>query len=123
MENKLNAKKLNIWTLLAWLFVVTSLVFAGCSRQVAEVKDSQIKLQNVVQAHSQQITADTTQINAITNAVNGLMKEQAAMQEQITSLQNDNQMLREQMINMLKQFKDQLSEIGAQINSSTTARK
>jgi TolA-binding protein len=123
MKNKLNAKRPNIWTLLAWVFVVTSLVFAGCSRQTAEVRDNQTKLQNIVQAHSQQITADATQINEITGAVNDLLTKQTKMQEQITALQGDNQLLREQMITVLKQFKDQLAEISSRIGSSATARQ
>ncbi len=123
MKIKLNAKRLNIWTVLAWLFVVTNLVFAGCSRQIADVKDNQIKLQNVVQAHSQQITANAAGIQAFTNAVKNIGQQQTAMQQQITDLQSDNQAMRDQMITMLKQFKDQLSQLSTQINASGVAKK
>jgi septal ring factor EnvC (AmiA/AmiB activator) len=123
MKNKLNAKKQSIWTILAWLFVVTCLVFAGCSKQFADVKDSQIKLQNVVQAHSQQITANAADVQAVVGTLNGIAQNQTTMQQQITALQNDQQLLREQMMSILKQFKEQLSQISAQINSSGTAKK
>jgi chromosome segregation ATPase len=123
MKIKLNAKKLNIWTVLAWLFVVTTLVFAGCSRQIADVKDSQVKLQNVLQAHSQQITANAAGIQSFTNAINGIGQKQTEMQKQIEALQSDNQVMRDQMITMLKQFKEQLSQLSTQINTSGMARK
>jgi len=123
MKIKLNAKRLNIWTVLAWLFVVTNLVFAGCSRQIVDVKESQVKLQNVVQAHSQQITVNAAGMQSFTNAINGIEQKQTEMQKQITSLQSDNQVMRDQMITMLKQFKDQLSQLSTQINSSGMAKK
>ncbi len=123
MKNKLNVKRLNIWTILAWLFVVTSLVFAGCSKQIADVKESQIKLQNVVQAHSQQIAANAADVQAVGGAVNGIAQKQTTMQQQITALQSDNELLREQMMTILKQFKEQLSQISAQISSPGMARK
>ena len=123
MKIKLNAKKLNVWTVLAWLFVVTTLVFAGCSRQIADVKDSQVKLQNVVQAHSQQITANVAGIQSFINAIDGIGQKQTEMQKQIEALQSDNQVMRDQMITMLKQFKEQLSQLSTQINSSGMARK
>jgi len=123
MKIKLNAKRLNIWTVLAWLFVVTNLVFAGCSRQIVDVKESQVKLQNVVQAHSQQITVNAAGMQSFTNAINGIEQKQTEMQKQITSLQSDNQLMRDQMITMLKQFKDQLSQLSTQINSSGMAKK
>jgi septal ring factor EnvC (AmiA/AmiB activator) len=123
MKNKLNVKGHSIWTILAWLFVVTCLVFAGCSKQFADVKDSQIKLQNVVQAHSQQITANAADVQAVVGTLNGIAQNQTTMQQQITALQNDQQLLREQMMSILKQFKEQLSQISAQINSSGTAKK
>jgi TolA-binding protein len=121
MKNKLNAERLNIWTALAWLFVATSLVFAGCSRQIANVRDSQVKLQNIMQVHSQQITTNMAALEDVTNAVNDIEQKQTAMQERITTLQGDNQLLREQMITMLKQFKEQLSQISVQVGSSATA--
>jgi chromosome segregation ATPase len=123
MKIKLNAKKLNVWTVLAWLFVVTTLVFAGCSRQIADVKDSQVKLQNVLQAHSQQITANAAGVQSFANAIDGIGQKQTEMQKQIETLQNDNQVMRDQMITMLKQFKDQLSQLSTQINSPGMARK
>jgi septal ring factor EnvC (AmiA/AmiB activator) len=123
MKNKLNAKRHSIWTILAWLFVVTCLVFAGCSKQFADVKDSQIKLQNVVQAHSQQITANAADVQAVVGTLNGIAQNQTTMQQQITALQNDQQLLREQMMSILKQFKEQLSQISAQINSSGMTKK
>ncbi len=123
MKIKLNAKKLNIWTVLAWLFVVTNLVFAGCSRQIVDVKDSQVKLQNVVQAHSQQITVNAAGIQSFTNVIKGFEEKQTAIQQQIAALQSDNQVMRDQMITMLKQFKDQLSQLSTQINSSEMAKR
>jgi chromosome segregation ATPase len=123
MKIKLNAKRLNIWTVLAWLFVVTNLVFAGCSRQIADVKDSQVKLQNVVQAHSQQIAANAAGMQSFNNAINGIGQKQTEMQKQIEALQSDNQVMRDQMITMLKQFKEQLSQLSTQINSSGMAKK
>ena len=123
MKNKLNAKRHSKWTILAWLFVVTCLVFAGCSKQFADVKDSQIKLQNVLQAHSQQITANAADVQAVVGTIDSIAQNQTTMQQQITALQNDQQLLREQMMSILKQFKEQLSQISAQINSSGTAKK
>ena len=123
MKNKLNAKRHSKWTILAWLFVVTCLVFAGCSKQFADIKDSQIKLQNVLQAHSQQITANAADVQAVVGTLNSVAQNQTTMQQQITALQNDQQLLREQMMSILKQFKEQLSQISAQINSSGTAKK
>jgi len=38
-------------------------------------------------------------------------------------LQSDNQLLREQMITMLTQFKEQLTQISTRISSSEMARK
>jgi septal ring factor EnvC (AmiA/AmiB activator) len=123
MKNKLNVKGHSIWTILAWLFVVTCLVFAGCSKQFADVKDSQIKLQNVVQAHSQQITANAADVQAVVGTIDSIAQNQTTMQQQITALQNDQQLLREQMMSILKQFKEQLSQISAQINSSGMTKK
>lgn len=117
MKIKLNVKKLNIWTVLAWLFVVTNLVFAGCSRQIAGIKENQVKLQNVLQAHSQQITANVAGIQAFANAAKGIEQKQTEIQQQITDLQSDNKAMRDQMITMLRQFKDQLSQLSTQINA------
>ena len=121
MKNRLNAKRLNIWTALAWLFVATIPVFTGCSRQIANVRENQIKLQNIVQVHSQQIVSDAARIETVAETVNRIEQKQTEQQQQITTLQSDNQLLREQMITILKQFKEQLSQISAQIGSSVAA--
>ena len=123
MKSKLNAKRHSIWIILAWLFVAASLFFAGCSKQFADIRESQIKLQNVVQAHSQQITANAADVQVVGEAVNSIAQQQTTVRQQITSLQDDNQLLREQMITMLKQFKEQLSQLSAQINSAEMAKK
>ncbi len=123
MENKLNTKRPNILKVSAWLFVATSLVFAGCSQQISDVRDSQIKLQNIMQAHAQQITANAADVHAVTTTVNSIEQKQNTMQQQITALQSDNQLMREQMITVLKQFKDQLSQMSAQIGSPGLTKK
>ncbi len=123
MKNRFNAKRFNLWTALAWLFVATSLVFAGCSKQIAGIKENQVKMQNIVQAQYQQIAADAARIEDVAEAVNSVKQKQTVVQEQITTLQSDNQLLREQMITMLTQFKEQLTQISTRISSSEMARK
>ena len=123
MKNIFNARRLNIRTVLTALIVVTSPVFIGCSRQIAGVQEHQLKLQNVVQANAQQIATDAARIEAIIQAVNNIDHNQARLQEQIAAVQNDTQMMRENMIIILRQLKEDLSQISSQISSAAIVQK
>ena len=118
-----NTKKLNARLALVVLIVAVSLalLMPGCGWQAAQ--NSQLKLQGIIDTHAQQIANNMIRIDEISQAVNEVAQNQAKLQEQIVAVQNDTELLRENMINMLKQLKEQLGQIGSQISSAGTARK
>lgn len=122
-KKRLDAKRLSKIIASAALIVATILVFTGCSRQITTVKENQLKLQKAVQNNAQQIANDAVRIEAIVQAVNDIDQKQTQLQEQIVAVQNDNQMIRENMIVILKQLKEELSRIGSQIGSAGMANE
>jgi len=123
-KKRFDVKKLNTRLALAVLIVAISLVLAGsgCGWQTAS-SYNQLKLQSTMDNHAQQIASNMLRIEEITKAVNDVAQNQAKLQEQIVAVQNNTDLLRENMIAVLKQLKDQLSQISSQISSTGTWKK
>jgi len=123
-EKRFDAKKLNTRLALAVLIVAISLVLAGsgCGWQTT-TRSNQLKLQSIVDNHAQRIASNMIHMEEITQAVNDVAQNQTELQEQIAAVQNDADLLRENMITVLKQLKEQLSQIGAQISSAGMVQK
>jgi len=122
-KKRLNTKGLRKVIASVALVAATILVFTGCSGQVADVRENQLNLQNMVQANAQQIATDAARIEAIIQAVNTIDLNQRKLQEQIVAVQNDTQMMRDNMIIILRQLKEDLSSISAQISSAGLVKK
>jgi len=73
--------------------------------------------------HAQQIASNMLRIEELDKAVNDVAQNQTKLQEQIAAIQNDTNQLRENMIAVLKQLKEQLSQISSQISSAGTVNK
>ena len=116
MENKFDVKKFSKRMASTVLIVTTILIFAGsgCSKWYrSSVKDNQLKMQNMIQNNAQQIISDAARIEEIAKAVNDIGQEQAKLQEQIKVVQSETILLREKMIVLLTQLKEELARIGS----------
>jgi len=120
---RFDVKKLNTRLALAMLIVAISLVLAGsgCGWQTARY--NQLKLQSTMDNHAQQIASNMLRIEELAKAINDVAQNQAKLQEQIVAVQNNTDLLRENMIAVLKQLKEQLSQISSQISSTGTWQK
>ena len=118
-KKRFDVKKLNTRLALAVLIVAISLVLAGSGCGWQTTRNNQLKLQNIADNHAQQIASNMLRIEEITKAVNDVAQHQAKLQEQIVAIQNDTNLMRENTIAVLKQLKDQLS----QISSAGTVKK
>ncbi|MFQ6036136.1 MAG: hypothetical protein ACE5NM_09875 [Sedimentisphaerales bacterium] len=108
---------------LAVLIVAISLVLVGSGCGWQTTRSSQLKLQSIVDSHAQQIASNMIRMEEITQAVNDIAQNQTKLQEQIVAVQNDTDLLRENMITVLKQLKEQLAQIGSQISSAPMVQK
>lgn len=124
-KKRFDAKRLSTRIALVVLIVTTSLILAGsgCGRQIAGVKEYQFKLQDIVLNNSRQIAGNIVYIEETAKAVNDIEQKQTKLQEQIVAIQNDTNLLRKNMIAVLKQLKEELSRISSQISSAETAKK
>ena len=122
-KKRFDAKKLNNRLALAVLIVAISLVLAGSGCGGRTTRSNQLKLQSIVDSHAQQIASNMIRMEEITQVVNSVAQNQTKLQEQIVAVQNDTDLLRENMITMLKQLKEQLAQIGEQISSAPMVQK
>jgi len=116
MEKRFDAKRFSTRMVLTVLIVATILIFtgSGCSRwRRSSVKDNQLKMQNMIQNNAQQIVRDAALIEEIIAAVNDIEQRQAKLQEEIKAAQSETILLREKMIVVLTQLKDELSRISS----------
>jgi len=123
-KKRFDVKKLDTRLALAMLIAVVTLVLAGsgCGWQTTS-RYNQLKLQSTMDNHAQQIASNMLRIEELAKAVNDVAQNQAKLQEQIVAVQNNTDLMRENMIAVLKQLKDQLSQISSQISSAGTVNK
>lgn len=122
MGKRFDTKRFSTRIALTVLIVATILIFtgSGCSRWYRSgAKDNQLRMQNMIQSNSQQIVRDAARIDEISAAVIEIGQRQAKLQEEIKAVQSETILLREKMIVVLTQLKDELSRM----SSSGTARK
>lgn len=122
MGKRFDTKRFSITIVLTVLIAATILIFtgSGCSKWYrSSAKDNQLRMQNMIQNNAQQIVRDAARIDEISAAVNELQLKQAKLQEEIKAAQSETILLREKMIVVLTQLRDELSRI----SSSGTARR
>lgn len=117
--NKLNIKIASV-AIIAVISLV--LVTSGCSGQVAKVRQNQLQLQGIMQSNVRQISDNTAQIEAITQAVQNIGKNQDQMQQKIKSIEEDNELLREKLVGVLTQLRDELISLNSQIKTTGVRR-
>jgi len=122
-KKRFDVKKLNTRLALAMLIVAISLVLAGSGCGWQTSRYNQLKMQSIMDNHAQQIASNMLRIEELDKAVNDVAQNQTKLQEQIAAIQNDTNQLRENMIAVLKQLKEQLSQISSQISSAGTVNK
>jgi len=123
-KKRFDVKKFNTRLASAVLIVAISLVLAGsgCGWQTTS-RYNQLKLQSAIDNHAQQIATNMLRIEELAKAVNDVAQNQNKLQEQIAAVQNNTDQLRENMIAVLKQLKEQLSQISSQISSAGMVNK
>ncbi len=112
--NKINIKIASV-ALIAAISLV--LVASGCTRQIARVRQNQLQLQSIVQGNVRQINDNSTQIGAVTQAVQNLNKNQAQLQQKIKTIEEDNELIREKLVVVLTQLRDELVSLNSQIKT------
>jgi chromosome segregation ATPase len=118
--NKINIKIASV-ALIAAISLV--LVASGCTRQIARVRQNQLQLQSIVQGNVRQINDNSTQIGAVTQAVQNLNNDQAQLQQKIKTIEEDNELIREKLVVVLTQLRDELVRLNSQIKTAGLTKR
>jgi septal ring factor EnvC (AmiA/AmiB activator) len=118
--NKLNIKIASV-ALIAAISLV--LVASGCTGQIARVRQNQLQLQSIVQGNVRQINDNSAQIGAVTQAVQNLNKDQAQLQQKIKTIEEDNELIREKLVVVLTQLRDELVRLNSQIKTAGLTKR
>ena len=116
MKKRFDTKRPSTRMVLTILIVAAILVFAGsgCSRwSRPSVRESQLRIQNMVQGNSQQILNESARIEDLATAVIDLQQRQAKLEEQVKSVEGETINLRQKMIMMLTELKNELARIAS----------